>query len=153
MTDPNNAVISVRPAEAGDSPALADLMTQLGYPTRVSEMEMRMESICADKNYATFVAIHEGKVCGMIGTRVSHSFEHNSSGGAILALVVSDKMRGRGVGHALIAAAENDFAQKNIRRIAVYTHFRRTEAHEFYEKVGYTKNGFRLIKELPMVAD
>ena len=153
MTDAKNVDVAVRPAEVGDAAALADLMTQLGYPTRESEMEMRMETISAAKNYATFVALSEGKVCGMIGARISYSYEHNSPGGAILALVVSEKMRGRGVGEALINAAENDFAQKNIRRVAVYTHFRRTEAHEFYEKLGYTKNGFRLVKELPVPAD
>ena len=145
--------ISVRPAEAADTPALAELMIELGYPTRASEMEMRMEAIFADKNYATFVAVVDGKICGMIGTRVSYSYEHNNPGGAILALFVSEKVRGRGVGHALIAAAEADFTQKNIRRVAVYTHFRRTDAHEFYEKVGYTKNGFRLVKELAAAAD
>jgi GNAT superfamily N-acetyltransferase len=145
--------VAIRPAEIADAAALAELMTQLGYPTRTSEMEMRMETICADKNYATFVAVSEGQVSGMIGTRISYSFEHNSPGGAILALVVSEKVRGRGVGHGLITAAENDFAQRNIRRVAVYTHFRRTEAHEFYEKLGYTKNGFRLVKELPIPAD
>ena len=116
-------------------------------------MEMRMETIGADKNYATFVAVGEGKVCGMIGTVTRYSYEHNSPGAKILALVVSDQMRGRGIGHALIAAAENDLAQRNIRRVAVNTHFRRTEAHEFYEKIGYTKNGFRLVKELPVAAD
>lgn len=153
MNDPKDIEIGVRPAETADATALADLMTQLGYPTRASEMEMRMEAIFADRNYATFVAVSEGKVCGMIGTRISYSYEHNNPGGAIVALIVSDKMRGRGVGHALIAAAENELARRNIRRVAVYTHFRRTEAHEFYEKVGYTKNGFRLVKELPMSAD
>jgi GNAT superfamily N-acetyltransferase len=145
--------VAIRPAETADAAALAELMTQLGYPTRTSEMEMRMEAICADKNYTTFVAVSEGQVCGMIGTRISYSFEHNSAGGAILALVVSEKVRGHGVGHGLIAAAENDFVQRNIRRVAVYTHFRRLEAHEFYEKLGYTKNGFRLVKELPIAAD
>lgn len=145
--------VTVRPPEAGDMEALADLMVQLGYPTRASEMQMRMETILANKNYATFVAVIDGKVCGMIGTGIRYTYEHNSPSAAILALIVSDKVRGRGVGKALIAAAENDLAQKNIRRVAVYTHFRRTEAHEFYEKVGYTKNGFRLVKELPPAAD
>jgi len=133
--------------------ALADLMTQLGYETRTSEMEMRMEAIFANKNYATFLAVSKGKVCGMIGTQISYSYEHNNPGARILALVVSETMRGRGVGEALIASAERDLAQRNIRRVAVYTHFRRTRAHEFYEKLGYEKNGFRLIKELPMSAD
>ena len=153
MTDPRVADVTVRAPEAGDMEALASLMTQLGYETRTSEMQMRMETIMANKHYATFVAVSGGEVCGMIGTRISYSYEHNSPGAAILALVVSEKMRGRGVGEALIAAAENDLAQKNIRRLAVYTHFRRTRAHEFYEKLGYTKNGFRLVKELPVAAD
>ncbi|HLW34342.1 MAG TPA: GNAT family N-acetyltransferase [Chthoniobacterales bacterium] len=154
MSDSNKAAdISVRRAEMADAAALADLMTQLGYPTRTSEMEMRMEAIFADNNYMTFVAVSEGRICGMIGTRISYSYEHNSPGGAILALVVSDQARGRGVGQELIKAAEIAFAERNIRRLAVYTHFRRTEAHEFYEKVGYTKNGFRLVKELEISVD
>ena len=145
--------VTIRAPEAGDVEALADLMTQLGYETRVSEMEMRMETILANKNYATFVAVSEGKVCGMIGTYTCYTYEHNSPSARILALVVSEKVRGRGVGEALIAAAEKDLAQKNIRRVAVNTRFERTRAHEFYEKLGYAKNGFRLVKELPMPAD
>jgi GNAT superfamily N-acetyltransferase len=62
-------------------------------------------------------------------------------------------MRGRGVGLALIAVAEKDLAQKNISRVAVNTAFERKKAHEFYEKAGYTRNGFRFVKELPMAAD
>jgi ribosomal protein S18 acetylase RimI-like enzyme len=145
--------LTIRGPEAGDMAALADLMTQLGYETRASEMEMRMETIRANKNYATFVAVSEGKVCGMIGTYTCYTYEHNSPSARILALVVSENMRGRGVGEALIATAEKYLAQKNIRRVAVNTHFERTRAHEFYEKLGYTKNGFRLVKELPMSAD
>ena len=149
----SDADLTIRAPEAGDMEALADLMTQLGYETRTSEMQMRMETILANKNYATFVAVSEGKVCGMIGTATRYTYEHNSPSAAILALIVSEKMRGRGVGEALIKAAENDLAQKNIRRLAVNTHFRRTRAHEFYEKLGYEKNGFRLVKELPVAAD
>ena len=153
MSDAKNVDVAVRAVEAADVEALADLMTQLGYETRASEMQMRMETILANKNYATLVAVSGGKVCGMIGTFTCYSYEHNNPGGRILALVVSEKMRGRGVGEALIAAAERDLAQKNITRVAVDTHFRRTQAHEFYEKLGYEKNGFRLVKELPMPAD
>ena len=153
MPEPKDVDVTVRAPEAGDMDALADLMTQLGYETRTSEMEMRMETILANKNYATFVAVSKGKVCGMIGTLTGYTYEHNNPSAKILALVVSDKMRGRGVGEALIAAAEKDLAQRNIRRVAVNARFERTRAHKFYEKLGYTKNGFRLVKELPMSAD
>ena len=153
MPDPKDVDVTIRATEAGDTDALADLMTQLGYETRTSEMQMRMEAILADKHYATFVAVSKGRVCGMIGTFTCYSYEHNSPSGRILVLVVSEKMRGRGVGHALIAAAEEDLAQRNISRVAVNTRFGRKEAHEFYEKLGYTRNGFRFVKELPMPAD
>jgi len=153
MSDSKDVDLAIRRAEVADSAALADLMTQLGYPTRSSEMEMRMETIYADRNYATFVAVGEGKVCGMIGTFACYGYEHNGPSGRILALVVSEKMRGCGVGQALIAAAEKDLAQRNIRRVVVNARFERGQAHEFYEKLGYKKNGFRLVKELPMPAD
>jgi len=153
MSEAKDIDLTIRGVEARDMNALADLMTQLGYETRASEMQMRMETILKNKNYATFVAVTGGKVCGMIGTFTCYSYEHNSPGARILALVVSDKIRGRGVGQALIAAAEKDLAQRNIKRLAVNTRFERKEAHEFYEKLGYTRNGFRFVKELPMPAD
>ncbi len=153
MPDSNDVDLTIRAAEAADAEALADLMTQLGYETRTSEMQMRMEAILSNKNYATFVAVNEGKICGMIGTFTCYTYEHNSPSARILALVVLEEMRGRGVGQALIAAAERDLAQRNIRRVAVDARFERKEAHEFYEKLGYTRNGFRFVKELPMPAD
>ena len=153
MPDPKDFDVTIRAAEAADVEALADLMTQLGYETRASEMQMRMEAICANKNYATFVAVSKGKVCGMIGTFTRYTYEYNSPSAMILALVVSKEMRGRGVGQVLIAAAEKNLAQRNIQRVAVNARFERKEAHEFYEKLGYTKNGFRLVKELPRPAD
>jgi ribosomal protein S18 acetylase RimI-like enzyme len=153
MTDEKNVNVTVRAVEAADFEALADLMTQLGYQTRASEMQMRMEPILANKNYATFVGVSDGKVCGMVGTFTRYTYEHNSPSAMILALVVSEKMRGRGVGEALIATAEKNLAQRNIKRVAVNARFERTRAHEFYEKLGYRKNGFRLVKELPMPAD
>ena len=105
MPDAKDIDLTIRTAEATDVEALAELMTQLGYETRASEMEMRMEAILADKHYVTFVAVSGGKVCGMIGTFTCYSYEHNSPSSRILALVVSEKMRGRGIGHALVAAA------------------------------------------------
>src|SRR5438552_17037346 len=153
MPEAKDVHVTTRAAKATDAEALAELMTQLGYETRASEMQMRIEAILANKNYATFVAVSKGKVCGMIGTFTCYTYEHNSPSGRILALVVSEKMRGRGVGHALIAVAEKDLAQKNISRVAVNTRFERKEPHEFSEKAGYTRNGFRFVKELPMPAD
>src|SRR5262249_18195452 len=107
--------LTIRVAEMNDAAALAQLMYELGDETTKSEMEMRMEGIATDGRYRTFVAVHDGEVCGMIGTLTSLSYEHNDLGGRILALVTLRTMRRHGIGRALIVAAEKDFAQRGIR--------------------------------------
>jgi len=57
-------------------------------------------------------------------------------------------MRRRGIGRALIATAEKDFAQRGIRRIALNTQLAREDAHKFYESLGYERNGWRYVKQL-----
>jgi ribosomal protein S18 acetylase RimI-like enzyme len=85
----------------------------------------------------------------MIGTVTYPSYEHNDPSGRILALVTLSAARRRGIGRALIATAEKDFAQKGIRRVALDTRVNREDAHKFYESLGYERNGWRFVKRLP----
>ena len=145
--------ITIRLAERADAPVLAELMGELGYPTRTSEMEMRLQAVLGDSLYRTIVAVIDGKICGVIGTCSMHSLEHNSQVGRIIGLVVTENQRGRGAGRALIQAAETDFLSRNIRRIALTTRLTREKAHLFYEQLGYVKTGFRFVKELEGLPD
>ena len=144
--------LTIRAAEVNDAAALAHLMCELGYETTKSEMQMRMERIVTDERCRTFVAVCDGKVCGMISTVTYPSYEHNDLSGRILALVILRPMRRRGIGRALIATAEKDFAQRGIRRIALNTRLAREDTHKFYESLGYEPNGFRFTKDLSTVA-
>src|SRR5215813_11264951 len=139
----------IRDAESGDAAALAVLMCELGYETKREEMESRLKSILCNPACRTFVAITDGLVCGMIGTFTYASYEHNDASGRILAMVTSSATRRRGIGRALIAATEKDFAQRGIRRIALDTRLGRKDAHRFYESLGYERNGWRFVKQLP----
>jgi GNAT superfamily N-acetyltransferase len=131
-----------------DAAAVAQLMCELGYETTKSEMQIRLERIVADEHYRTFVAVCDGKVCGMIGTITFLSYEHDDFSGRILAVATVSTMHRRGIGRALIAAAEKDFAQRGIRRVALNTQLAREDAHKFYESLGYERNGWRFVKQL-----
>lgn len=148
MSDGTIADLAIRAAELSDAPALASLMVELGYETSDAEMATRLNSILKDSRYRTFVAVSDRKICGMIGTSCHCSYEHNDLSGRIFALVVSTRMRKGGVGRRLISTAEADFAERNISRIALNTQFEREEAHQFYERLGYQRNGFRFVKTL-----
>jgi ribosomal protein S18 acetylase RimI-like enzyme len=123
-------------------------MGELGYETTSDEMRARLKSIVPDARYSTFVAKIGTELCGMIGTLTHLSHEHNDLSGKIVALIVSNEQRRSGVGRALIAAAERDFAKRNVTRVTLTTRFERDEAHRFYEELGYSRTGFRFAKNL-----
>jgi ribosomal protein S18 acetylase RimI-like enzyme len=143
-------VFTIRDAKLTDAPALAALMCELGYETTPAEMRRRLKSILCDVRYRTFLAEVDGKVCGMIGTLAHPSYEHDNPSGRILALVTLTTARRRGVGRALIASAEKAFAQKAVTRVSLDTRFARKDAHQFYESLGYKRNGWRFVKQLPV---
>ncbi len=97
-----------------------------------------------------FVAINDEEVCGMIGLFTHRTYEHDDVSGRILALSVSEKMRGKGVRRLLIEGAEQFFLGRKIRRVAVYTRLEREGPHRFYEAVGFKRNGFRFVKDLSL---
>jgi ribosomal protein S18 acetylase RimI-like enzyme len=145
---PAGVALTIRDAKRSDAPALASLMCELGYETTSAEMRQRLKPILSDAGFRTFVAEIDDQVCGMIGTLTHASHEHNDPSGKIIALVVSEKQRRSGIGRALIAAAEKDFAKRKITRVSLTTRFTREEAPQFYEALGYSRTGFRFAKNL-----
>jgi ribosomal protein S18 acetylase RimI-like enzyme len=144
--------LRIRDAKLSDAAELAALMCELGYETTSAEMESRLVSILKDARYKTLVALKDEKICGMIGTLSGSSYLHNDLNGRIIALVVSRELRRRGIGARLIAAAEKNFAQRGITRVTLTTRFEREKAHQFYEKLGYSRTGFRFAKNLTSVS-
>ena len=139
----------IRAAEESDAPALSELMRQLGYQTTAEEMRERLRVIFRHRDFTTFVAVDDNEVCGMIGLSASVGYEDNDRTGKIMALVVHERMRGRGLGRALLAAAEDYFAREKIVRVVLTSRFTRERAHAFYESLGYVRTGLRFMKELP----
>ena len=140
--------LKIRDGKLSDAAGLAALMFELGYETAGAEMESRLISILKDPRYKTLVALNDDKICGMIGTVSASSYLHNDLTGRIIALVVSRESRRRGIGARLIAEAEKNLIQRGITRVTVTARFEREKAHQFYEKLGYARTGFRFAKNL-----
>ncbi|PYJ40361.1 MAG: GNAT family N-acetyltransferase [Verrucomicrobia bacterium] len=140
--------LKIRDCKLSDAAGLAALMCELGYETAGAEMESRLISILKDPRYKTLVALNDDKICGMIGTVSASSYLHNDLTGRIIALVVSRESRRRGIGARLIAEAEKNLIQRGITRVTVTARFEREKAHQFYEKLGYARTGFRFAKNL-----
>jgi GNAT superfamily N-acetyltransferase len=140
--------MDVRPSAAADLAALANLMTELGYPTTIEAIATRMALIDARTDFATFVADLDGVVAGMITVTVSPSPLRSEPTGAIVALVVSSAFRGRGIAPALIERGESWLRQHGASRATVNPSIHREPAHRLYNRLGYEHTGLRLTKAL-----
>ena len=137
-----------RSATVEDASVLAELITQLGYPTTAEEMRPRLWPMLADPVYGTIVAEVDGAVVGMIGLRVDRGHEYDGVQGRIVALVVDAKFRGIGVGKALVREAEQWSSERSARKLMVNTSNYRTHTHEFYRHLGFDMTGLRFVKPL-----
>ncbi len=68
--------------------------------------------------------------------------------GRITSLIVDSAVRGRGLGRALVEAAEDALLQAGCGLLEVTSHARRTEAHEFWRHLAYEQTSYRFAKVL-----
>jgi len=131
------ASIRIRVARAGDAVALADLCTQLGYPSTPAEVAGRLEHIFGDPDHVVFVAeLPEGGVVGFI-----HGFSgialETGPRAEILGLVADAGRRGQGIGRKLVTEVERWAQSKGHSAVTVRCNVVRTAAHGFYEGLGF----------------
>ena len=135
----------------GDADAVAALSTQLGYPSSAEQTLRRFRAIGDAPDARVWVAESaEGAILGWIhlfGNRLLESDPDAEIGG----LVVHEAARGRGVGRALVSAAEAWARERGYTVVSVRSNVIRTEAHAFYKGLGYepTKSQFKFRKRLP----
>jgi GNAT superfamily N-acetyltransferase len=128
----------IRPMTPADAPLVADLTTQLGYPTTTEETAERLSSIAARPDeHAALVADDDGRALGWVHVELSTSLESGLKAN-IGGLVVDDEHRSFGLGAELLAAAEAWAREHGARRMVVRSRVTRERAHRFYEREGYT---------------
>ena len=137
----------VRPARAEDCAALSALIGQLGYKATTVEVAVRLATMEADDR-VVLVAELDGVVVGCLSTSVMRVLHRPAPVGRISMMVVDEALRSRGIGAQLVRAAEKALAAQGCYMVEVTSHVRRTEAHRFYERLGYERTSVRLAKEL-----
>jgi predicted N-acetyltransferase YhbS len=137
----------IRCAREGDAAALARLIGQLGYDASPGEVAERL-SVMESEGRVVLVAELDGEIIGCLSTSVMRVLHRPAPVGRISMMVVDEALRGRGIGAELVRAAEDALATQGCYMVEVTSHERRTEAHRFYERLGYERTSVRLAREL-----
>jgi len=142
--------ILIRQATADDVPALALLMNELGYPTTVAEMKERYNLLQGHPDYATWIAVCNNQVAGMIGLLRNIYYEKNGIYIRVGALVVHATYRKLGLGKALLQKATDWAIELGASHILLNSGNReeRKEAHPFYQHLGFEPKTTGFIKTL-----
>lgn len=120
---------------------------ELGYSDIAeSDVRKRYELMSLRENYNVHVAEIDGKVCGFVSTVREISLEVDGEFLRVIGLAVSTEYQRNGIGAALLHAVEKIAAERKYGVITLSSNFKRTEAHKFYEKQGYSKTSYTFKK-------
>jgi len=139
--------VAIRPAVADDAPELATLLAHLGYPADAAALPDRLLRLRAGGDDA-FVAVLDGATVGLATVHARAVLHVARPVAQLTALVVPPEMRGRGVGRALVAAAEQWARAQGAERLVVTTALHRADAPLFYERLGFEHTGRRYVRRL-----
>ncbi len=157
MTGPAAAAgVRFRDAGSDDLPAVLRLLAQdsMQYfgpePTRpTTAHEHALREISADPNQTLVVGVIDEEV---VATAQLSFMRMIVGGGALYAQVeavrTDDELRGRGIGGRLMEHLEGLARERGAARLQLTSNLTRTDAHRFYERLGFTGNHLGMKKHL-----
>ena len=146
MTPATDSIITIRIAGPEDAPAVAALLSELGYPSEPRQVAMRLESYSGSAGSAVFVACMGDGVAGVLSFHCIPLLHTDDLLGRITSLVVSAASRRLGIGALLVAEAESFGRQRGCSRFEVTSGDHREDAHAFYERLDYHPDCRRFLK-------
>jgi ribosomal protein S18 acetylase RimI-like enzyme len=151
----DGVAIKVRQAVEADLPRIVELLAQLGpddsdredassplpYYYHLVFREMSQEK------QRLLVAERGGKIVGTLVLVIVPNLSHKGTPyGIIENVVVDGRHRSKGYGEALVRHAVQEAREAGCYKVSLTSNKRRTEAHRFYERLGFerTHEAFRI---------
>jgi ribosomal protein S18 acetylase RimI-like enzyme len=151
--------LTIRPAINSDLEFLLGLVPRLsGFGLPPSREVKALETFSYDllrkalleptATTAILIAEADGKKLGFIHLEEEKEFFSGEAQGYIANLAISQEAEGKGVGRALMNAAEAWAKERGYRYLTLNVFATNRRARTFYEKLGYAEDVLRLTKML-----
>jgi len=128
--------ITIRVARIQDAHDIARLTAQLGYDTTPAEVSARLTRIGSKWDQRFLIAEADCHAVGWLHVVIAEFVEAEPFG-VIAGLVVDRGHRRQGIGRLLIDAAEAWARERGCSLMRLWSSVSRSEAHRFYEHLGY----------------
>ena len=142
--------VEIRNAVPEDATSLADLSTQLGYPSSSRQAADRLAVILRSSEHLVLVAcLPDGIVVGWMHVFVALRVESDTFA-ELGGFVVTEQHRGRGIGRSLLVAGEGWVRRRGIKKLRVRTRSTRRDAQAFYEQLGFSQTKEQQVLDKPI---
>ncbi|MDP3898855.1 MAG: GNAT family N-acetyltransferase [Mesorhizobium sp.] len=128
----------------------ADTLGGHGNSNRAADMPAWLrcfEAIAASANDTLYVAELAGEVVGTFQTTLIMSMSSEARPNMVVeAVQTRADLRGRGIGEAMMRYAIERAREAGARQVQLTSNNARTDAHRFYERLGFIKShaGFKM---------
>lgn len=134
--------VCARPASAADLPALLGLLQQLAAIEDNSALDPAalrrgLTLLLEQPEAAAFIAEHDGSPVGMACAQLLVSTARGGRVAMVEDVIVERKFRGRGVGRALLVAAEAWARAQGCHRLQLLADHGNAAALAFYARLGF----------------
>ncbi|WP_405841919.1 GNAT family N-acetyltransferase [Streptomyces sp. NBC_01518] len=145
--------LEIRAAVTEDVPAIVGMLaddplgSQRESPDDLTPYLAALDRLTADPNQHLVVAVREGRVVGTLQLTVIPGLSRKGATRSIIEAVrIHADERGSGLGTRLIEWAIAESRRQDCQLVQLTSDVTRTDAHRFYERLGFTAShvGFKL---------
>jgi GNAT superfamily N-acetyltransferase len=130
--------VLIRDAVDADAPVIAELLTQLGYPSTAEDAAARIAAWRESPLSRVVVATLDGRrVVGVLAFHAIPFFERPGRRGRVVCLVVDEETRGHGIGARLMSFIETEARRLGCEDLELTSSRYRSGAHAFYRNLGF----------------
>jgi GNAT superfamily N-acetyltransferase len=129
--------VQLRPIRRTDASLLAGLLGELGYPTTEAAVHERLDYWLDDPASWLIGAADGDDLIGVAALGVLPALEVTGKLGRLVALVVDERYRGKGIGQSLVRAAEEQARAAGCIKMEITSSRYRNRTHKIYQQLGY----------------
>ncbi|GAB7213921.1 GNAT family N-acetyltransferase [Dickeya zeae] len=138
----------IREANIDDAETITKLLDGLGYPDTSRFIMDKISLLINHPDGRLLVFVEEGIVKGFISLHFIPQLALPGDFCRISYFAVDSMARGKGVGKTLEEYAIKIATERGCDRVEVHCHSRRTDAHRFYYRQGYSESPKYLFKSI-----
>lgn len=115
----------------------------------IDKAQRLFDKICCYPNYKLYVAFYDNRIVGTYALLIMDNLGHlGAPSGIVEDVAVDPNYQNLGIGKKMMQHAMEICQQEGCYKLTLSSNIIRTQAHQFYESIGFQQHGYSYLVEL-----